>query len=79
LLRKGRVDEIFFVDLPTQEEREETVEIHLQKKNCEPDDFDIKNLPKEAKAFPAWNWKRLLKRRFFRLLTRDTFSVMMIY
>jgi len=32
LLRKGRFDEIFFVDLPTQEERAEILKIHLRKK-----------------------------------------------
>lgn len=31
LLRKGRFDEIFFVDLPTQREREEIFKLHLSK------------------------------------------------
>lgn len=32
LLRKGRFDEIFFVDLPTQKEREEIFRLHLSKR-----------------------------------------------
>lgn len=32
LLRKGRFDEIFFVDLPTQKEREEIFKLHLSKR-----------------------------------------------
>ena len=32
LLRKGRLDEIFFVDLPSSEEREEIFRIHLSKR-----------------------------------------------
>lgn len=32
LLRKGRFDEIFFVDLPTQREREEIFKLHLLKR-----------------------------------------------
>lgn len=32
LLRKGRFDEIFFVDLPTQREREEIFKLHLAKR-----------------------------------------------
>ena len=32
-LRKGRFDEIFFVDLPTKEERKEILRIHLSKNN----------------------------------------------
>lgn len=33
LLRKGRFDEIFFVDLPSLEEREEIIKIHIEKLN----------------------------------------------
>lgn len=32
LLRKGRFDEIFFVDMPTQREREEIFKLHLEKR-----------------------------------------------
>jgi SpoVK/Ycf46/Vps4 family AAA+-type ATPase len=32
LLRKGRFDEIFFVDLPTQNERKEIFKLHLEKR-----------------------------------------------
>ena len=32
LLRKGRFDEIFFVDMPTQKEREEIFRVHLEKR-----------------------------------------------
>ena len=32
LLRKGRFDEIFFVDMPTQKEREEIFRLHLEKR-----------------------------------------------
>jgi ATP-dependent 26S proteasome regulatory subunit len=32
LLRKGRFDEIFFVDLPTQRERKEIFKLHLEKR-----------------------------------------------
>ncbi len=49
LLRKGRFDEIFFVDLPTVEEREEIFKVHLKKrlkdedvcKNVKPDDKNL--------------------------------------
>jgi ATP-dependent 26S proteasome regulatory subunit len=44
LLRKGRFDEIFFVDLPSDEEREIIFNIHLQKRNRKPKKFDIKKL-----------------------------------
>ena len=41
LLRKGRFDEIFFVDLPAQEAREQIFKIHLSKRNREPKKFDL--------------------------------------
>ncbi|MDR3200673.1 MAG: AAA family ATPase, partial [Spirochaetales bacterium] len=41
LLRKGRFDEIFYVDLPSKEEREEIFRIHLQKRGRRTEDFDI--------------------------------------
>lgn len=41
LLRKGRFDEIFFVDLPSDSERLEILKIHLKKKGRDPDKFDL--------------------------------------
>ncbi len=44
LLRKGRLDEIFFVDLPAPEERAEILRIHLLKRNRDPERFDLELL-----------------------------------
>ena len=41
LLRKGRFDEIFFVDLPSLEERKEIFGIHLKKRFRDPANFDL--------------------------------------
>jgi hypothetical protein len=41
LLRKGRLDEIFFVDLPSKEERAEIFGIHLKKRGRDPSAFDV--------------------------------------
>jgi SpoVK/Ycf46/Vps4 family AAA+-type ATPase len=51
LLRKGRFDEIFFVDLPSQEEREEIFAIHLAKRHRDPNDFDLAQLARAAEGF----------------------------
>jgi MoxR-like ATPase len=40
LLRKGRLDEIFYVDLPSEEERGEIFRIHLAKRGRDPEKFD---------------------------------------
>jgi len=41
LLRKGRLDEIFYVDLPSEEERMEIFRIHLAKRHRLPEGFDL--------------------------------------
>lgn len=51
LLRKGRFDEIFFLDLPTQTERQEIFTVHLQKRRREPQDFDIARLAHESAGY----------------------------
>lgn len=51
LLRKGRFDEIFFVDLPTERERETIFEIHIKNKGRELDKFNIPELAEKAKGF----------------------------
>jgi len=50
-LRKGRFDEIFFVDLPTPEERQEIFKIHLSKRHRDIERFDIEQLAKVADGF----------------------------
>ncbi|MEL7238614.1 MAG: AAA family ATPase, partial [Planctomycetota bacterium] len=51
LLRKGRFDEIFFVDLPDAAAREMIFGIHLRKRERKLDSFDLRKLAKEADGF----------------------------
>ena len=44
LVRKGRFDEIFFVDLPSTAERTDIWQIHLEKRNRDPNAFDLHTL-----------------------------------
>ena len=50
-LRKGRFDEIFFVDLPSEPERAEIFRIHLRAKNRRPEAFDVDALAALAAGF----------------------------
>ncbi|MEY2979720.1 MAG: AAA family ATPase [Prochlorotrichaceae cyanobacterium] len=50
-LRKGRFDEIFFVDLPTIDERSEIFKIHIQQRHREVDRFDTEQLAKVSEGF----------------------------
>lgn len=44
LLRKGRFDEIFYIDLPHKEERKEIFRIHLEKRKRNPEQFELDKL-----------------------------------
>nr|NIP82194.1 ATPase [Gemmatimonadota bacterium]NIQ57908.1 ATPase [Gemmatimonadota bacterium]NIU78077.1 ATPase [Gammaproteobacteria bacterium]NIX47108.1 ATPase [Gemmatimonadota bacterium]NIY11487.1 ATPase [Gemmatimonadota bacterium] len=51
LLRKGRFDETFFVDLPDPATRAEIFRIHLERRNQEPDAFDLRALADATDGF----------------------------
>ncbi|MEJ2426021.1 MAG: AAA family ATPase [Candidatus Thiodiazotropha sp.] len=51
LLRKGRFDEIFFVDLPDAEVRREIFRIHLTKRGYETEQFDLDKLQVASEGF----------------------------
>lgn len=48
LLRRGRFDELFFVDLPTSDERLEILDIHLRKRGRDPLQFPMEELALQA-------------------------------
>jgi SpoVK/Ycf46/Vps4 family AAA+-type ATPase len=50
-LRKGRFDEIFFVDLPTAEERKQIFGIHLSLRKQDPAAFDVARLAAATEGF----------------------------
>lgn len=51
LLRKGRLDEIFFVDLPDQATRKEILGIHLDKRGIQRRDFDLDECAAACEGF----------------------------
>jgi ATPase family associated with various cellular activities (AAA) len=51
LLRKGRLDEIFFVDLPSPEERKEIFKIHIVKRKRDAAKFDLDALSAGSPEF----------------------------
>ena len=52
IIRKGRFDQVFFVDLPNEEERKQIFGIHLARNRQDPAKFDLVFL---AKATKGWN------------------------
>jgi len=51
LVRKGRLDEIFFVDLPDDAIRREIFRIHLRKRDLDPKSFDLASLSEATEGF----------------------------
>ncbi len=51
LLRKGRLDEIFFVDLPTEAERRDIFRIHIERRHRDPTQFDLEVLADASAGF----------------------------
>jgi ATP-dependent 26S proteasome regulatory subunit len=51
LLRKGRFDEVFFLDLPTLKERQEIFAVHLAKRRRLPQDFDLDRLVQVSQGY----------------------------
>src|SRR5207253_1191412 len=51
LLRKGRFDEIFFIDLPSAAERREIFRIHIEKRHRDPAKFDLDTLSTTAEGY----------------------------
>jgi len=51
LLRKGRFDEIFYIDLPSEKERQEILRIHLSKRERQTSEFDLAALAAASPNF----------------------------
>ena len=51
LLRRGRFDEVFFLDLPTFDERTEIITVHLRKRGRNPNDFDLTALANQSALY----------------------------
>ena len=51
LIRKGRFDELFFVDLPNQAERKQIFSIQLAKRRRNPAEFDLDKVAVAAKGY----------------------------
>ncbi len=75
LLRKGRFDEIFFVDLPSEADRKSIFSIHLtnalKNTNQKADDFGLDKLAKESKGFNGAEIEECVKEAKFAAYTEN--------
>lgn len=70
LLRKGRFDEIWFVDLPGQREREEIFKIHISRKGRDVSNFDIPLLAKETPGYTGSEIEQIVISGLFRAYSK---------
>jgi SpoVK/Ycf46/Vps4 family AAA+-type ATPase len=51
MIRKGRFDEVFFVDIPLDDERVEIFKIHLRRRGVDPASFNLERLKRFTKGW----------------------------
>ena len=61
LLRKGRFDEIFYVDFPNQSERAEILKVHLKKRKKDGPRTDVKQLARQTDGFSGADLEGVVK------------------
>ena len=70
MLRKGRFDEIFFVDLPTSEERRSIFTIHLTLRKQDPARFDLDRLAAATEGFSGAEIEQAVISSLYRTLQK---------
>ncbi len=70
-LRKGRFDELFFVDLPNAEERQDIFKIHLQKRRREINRFDLDQLAKISEGFSGAEIEQAIVAAMYEAFAQD--------
>lgn len=71
LMRKGRFDEIFFVDLPNAENRQGILKIHLQRRGRQPNDFDIEQLAEASEGFSGAEIEQVIMASLYRAFAEN--------
>jgi MoxR-like ATPase len=71
MLRKGRFDEIFFVDLPDPAEREEILRIHLRLRKQDPGTFDLAPVVEASDGFSGAELEQAVIASLLRALQED--------
>jgi hypothetical protein len=68
LLRKGRFDEIFFVDLPNNAERAEILNLHLRLRKQDPERFDLARVVEATEGFSGAEIEQAIVAALYRAL-----------
>ena len=71
LLRRGRFDEIFFVDLPSAAERTEILAIHLRKRGRDPKQFRLDELAEQAERLSGAELEQVVAAALYNAFAKD--------
>ena len=71
LIRKGRFDEIFFVDLPDTSTRKEIFKIHLKKRNTDMDAIDIDYLATISDGYSGAEIEQVIVSAIYSIVSKD--------
>jgi SpoVK/Ycf46/Vps4 family AAA+-type ATPase len=71
LIRKGRLDELFFVDLPDEKTREIIFKIHLEKRELDASNFDLAELALVAEDFTGAEIEQAIVSAVYRGLSEN--------
>ncbi len=71
LPRKGRFDEIFFVDLPNPRERREILALHFRRLGFDPSAFDVEALVKRSDRFTGSELEQIVISGMYAAFARD--------
>jgi SpoVK/Ycf46/Vps4 family AAA+-type ATPase len=71
LIRKGRFDELFFVDLPSEAERKQIFAIQLTKRKRNPADYDLDRVAVAAKGFSGAEIESAVQTALYQAFSRN--------
>jgi AAA+ superfamily predicted ATPase len=69
LARRGRFDEVFFVDLPSPSERAQILAVHLRRRRRDPNQFPIAELVKDLEHWSGAELEQMVSSALFRAYT----------
>jgi SpoVK/Ycf46/Vps4 family AAA+-type ATPase len=70
-MRRGRFDEIFFLDLPTEEERREIIAVHLRKRRRDPVVFDVAQLARMSDGYTGAELEQAIVDAMYQAFAED--------
>ena len=71
LLRRGRFDELFFIDLPNFHERQHIFRIHLAKRNCDPAQYQLEELSDKTEGYSGAEIEQVVNSAVIDAFTHD--------